>query len=358
MAHNISDKRAAFIGTNSDIWHNAYRNMIDAVAGKALRGKDLVELSGAGFNVFKVPMFVEMRDASGNGNGQYVQTPYGTSICRDSWGTYVAEDESTVVEPEGVPVQIGLLRGGPREKYSIHQNIETAEFFDELVDAGLMTYTGAAVLERGTGFFVAAKIADGVVRTNPDGSEDRIEGFGTIYNRHDGRSSATANWSATRVVCENTLRAALASGLNARIMHAGNMRVKFDEARRELAKGSEEFNTLVTKLRAMNAKKANKTLVTQLFEMTFPITKEGDKAEKTFSSRRLKQIAAMTDLMFNGLGNGAGTVYDWFNGVTQYLDHDDEGSGNVTPEVFVSSNFGTRANIRERAFAAAMKVAA
>lgn len=351
MAHKIAAKKAAFIGTADEIWHTAYTNLIGREDGKALRGVDLIQLAGADYDVYKVPMFIKSK------SGAMVEVPYGTSIVRDPWGTY-EEEGVTIDEGDDVPVQLGLVRGGPRAKYVIRQNIETAQFFDELVDAGLMTYTGAAVLEHGVAFFIAAQIAEGVVRTNPDGSDDVIKGFGTLYNRHDGCSSSVANWSGTRVVCDNTMRAALATGINARIAHSGKMAMKFEEAKAEIAKGSEQFAALLSQLRTMNAKRATKTTVEKLFELTFPTTKEGAKEEKAFSSRRLKQIAAITDLMMTGLGNGAGTVYDWYNGVTQYLDHDDDGRGASTADVFVSSNFGSRANIRERAFQAAMKVAA
>lgn len=115
----------------------------------------------------------------------------------------------------GMPVQIdgvysnyrkdnGAFLGLVKSRYEIVQNIDAFGFFDSIVDSGEAIYETAGALGNGERIFIMAKL--------PDDFEiggEKIKKYILLSNSHDGSSSVIAGMTNIRVVCNNTLQAAL-----------------------------------------------------------------------------------------------------------------------------------------------------
>lgn len=90
--------------------------------------------------------------------------------------------------------------------YQIVQNTDAFSFFDSIVgnDTGIQ-YETAGVLGKGERIFITAKLPD-YIRV---GKDDLIEQYVFLTTSHDGYGSITAAFTPIRIVCQNTLNAAI-----------------------------------------------------------------------------------------------------------------------------------------------------
>ncbi|MEN0052316.1 MAG: DUF932 domain-containing protein [Mucilaginibacter sp.] len=90
--------------------------------------------------------------------------------------------------------------------YEVVQNRDAFSFFDEIVDGGDgILYETAGALGNGERVFITAKLPD-YIRV---GIQDWIEQYLFLTTTHDGLGSITAAFTPVRIVCNNTLNAAL-----------------------------------------------------------------------------------------------------------------------------------------------------
>lgn len=118
-------------------------------------------------------------------------------------------------DTKGVPVQIdgywatyrtdnGDNLGMVKSRYEIVQNRDAFAFFDAIIDSGEAIFETAGALGKGERIFLLAKLPDDI----RVGGE-KIEKYIMLTNSHDGSSSVIAGMTNIRVVCNNTLQAAL-----------------------------------------------------------------------------------------------------------------------------------------------------
>lgn len=93
---------------------------------------------------------------------------------------------------------------GPR--YTPVQNAKALEPFEPLVKGGLVTLEAAGSLRGGARVWILAKINGAEADVLPG---DAVKGYLLFYNGHDGTLSASYQETMIRVVCMNTLSAAV-----------------------------------------------------------------------------------------------------------------------------------------------------
>ena len=111
--------------------------------------------------------------------------------------------------------------------YEVVQNVDAFNFFDAIVEGDGVLYETAGALGKGERIFITAKLPD-YIRV---GKEDMIEKYLFLTTSHDGFGSITAAFTPVRIVCHNTLHAALRNCTNTiKIRHTQNAKDRLEEA--------------------------------------------------------------------------------------------------------------------------------
>jgi phage/plasmid-like protein (TIGR03299 family) len=96
------------------------------------------------------------------------------------------------------------------KRYSPVQNINAFNFFDTVVGEKKAIYHTAGSLDKGKVVWILAKLPEGISIS----SNDNIELYTLLMNRHDGKRSVIVQPTPIRVVCQNTLNMALVENKN------------------------------------------------------------------------------------------------------------------------------------------------
>jgi phage/plasmid-like protein (TIGR03299 family) len=103
-------------------------------------------------------------------------------------------------------------------EYEVIQNVDAFSFFDSIVGGDGIQYETAGALGKGERIFITAKLPNYI----KVGNDDLIEQYLFLTTSHDGFGSITAAFTPIRIVCANTLNAAMQSRNNSiKIRHTG-----------------------------------------------------------------------------------------------------------------------------------------
>src|SRR3546814_16291285 len=111
--------------------------------------------------------------------------------------------------------------------YEVVQNRDAFSFFDSIVGGDGMMYETAGALGNGERIFITAKLPD-YIRV---GGDDLIEKYLFLTTSHDGSGSITAAFTPIRIVCANTLNAAMHRNSNTiKIRHTSGAKERLEQA--------------------------------------------------------------------------------------------------------------------------------
>jgi phage/plasmid-like protein (TIGR03299 family) len=215
--------------------------------------------------------------------------------------------------------------------YHVFQNIDIAQFADELVQDGSLRIHTAGSLRGGQRVWMLGKI--GSTEIIPG---DRLDHYLFIYSGHDGKTALRCLFVTIRVVCANTARAALqsAKGEGISIRHTKNMVLKVDEARRVLGIGREVFAESDDFMRQLADTPMPTSEWINFCLTLFPSPVEDDSGNV---SKRAMTIAennrtTITSLYHDGRGaripGVQGTAWGAYNAVTEFAGYHRKTRGN------------------------------
>jgi phage/plasmid-like protein (TIGR03299 family) len=147
----------------------------------------------------------------------------------------VANEDIDIVIPEiEVPNFYATMRtdteqvlGVVGKDYEVIQNVDAFSFFDAIVGGDGILYETAGALGKGERIFITAKLPNYI----KVGSDDLIERYLFLTTSHDGYGSITAAFTPVRIVCANTLNAALRNHTNSiKIRHTANAKERLEQA--------------------------------------------------------------------------------------------------------------------------------
>ena len=289
MAHNIelnANGTHSFVSAgNKTAWHGLGQILSD----KFLTAAQCIEHANMDYTVEKTPVYIHIGDKS--------------ILVPDTFNTYRTD---TLIPFSGT---VG-------NKYTIVQNTEAFAFFDAIVGEGAAIYETAGVLGIGERIFLTAKLPD---FCRIEGTNDITEMFVVLSMSHDGSGAIKAMITPIRVVCQNTLNAAIRNAVNSvNIRHTAKANVRLEQAHKVLGISNTymtEFNEVMNKLAKT---KISDTVVDTMLTKLFP-TAEGAK----FSTRAENIRNEVLTAYHSGIGqNGiVGTAYGFYNGITNYLNH-------------------------------------
>lgn len=240
-------------------------------------------------------------------------------------------------------------------KWTPLQNIDALSILDGLVGAGEAFYTSAGVLGKGERFWLQCKLP-AFMKVG----DDVIDQYLLLTNTHGGGASVDVRFTPVRVVCENTLTAAI--GINGkkrganvfRIRHIGDMVKRTELAWDVLGIANKYFIDMQDIMNRMVDKKITPA---QEQEMFIKSVKPNVNVTADF-----KLTGKMQGILDNLAAAGRsdvsmvqyeGTVWHSFNAVTYFVDHMKTYRG---ISEFEGSIYGSGAIMRQNAMNAATEL--
>ena len=204
-------------------------------------------------------------------------------------------------------------------QYQPIQNRECFSFVDQLIADGDALFETAGAIRSGRRVWMLARLPENMRVT----SEDQVQQFLLLASGHDGTLACKVFWTPVRVVCNNTLTAALRGRRNGdgiAIRHSGNIRNKLDEARRVLGLAREHYDELGQVFRSMKATEFDLRAAQDFFETLVPDAPGG--AGKKTLNRVTRVRSELLDAYRIEANELAGrSVWAAYNSVTRWSDH-------------------------------------
>lgn len=271
------------------------------------------------------------------------------------------------------------ILGVVSDDYRVIQNLEAFTFLDALATEGSAMFHTAGSTHNSRRVWALVKLPESLVVV----PGDRVDQYLMLYTGHDGTRGLTILFTPVRVVCDNTVRAAMGSlyrdaagsapGHYYTIRHIGDVKQQLAEAQRVLGISRKYFEVAGEAFRAMSAKEISAAMLEGYLKAVVPDPEEsivrghGDPGTHSIlyqSARdRAQRIRDRIAFLFEaGRGNqipGArGTLWAAYNAATEWVDHVNVLRVDGEPKVrgFESAMFGTGEDVRQRAFDAAVKI--
>jgi phage/plasmid-like protein (TIGR03299 family) len=233
-------------------------------------------------------------------------------------------------------------------RYEPIQNKDAFAFFDALVGPDEAMYHTAGVLGNGERIWVLAKLPDYI----HVGKNDVINKFLLLTNSHDGSSLVRAKLTPIRVVCNNTLSAALSgSEQEVRIRHTANAVNRLEEGHKLLGLTNTLYSQLETIFNKMALKKVTEKKLVEYVRKLIP-----ENPDAVFQTRNQNIREAILELHETGEGAemSRGSIWGAYNAVTEYTDHVQYSKD--ASKRLNSIWFGGGEKLKHRAFDLAMKM--
>lgn len=322
MAHKIdhSKGQAAFISYQKPAWHG-----LGKVFNQDITIAQALNESGLDFEVLKAPNVHRIDVWNGektqgldhtekempDGSKQYLHRI--ETISENSFFTYRTDTNAVLGDKLG-------------KQYTVYQNTDALAVVDEMLKLGKVKIETAGSVDAGRRVFVCLKLQNPIVVAG----NDPVDQYVLLANGHDGSLAITAMPTNVRVVCWNTLSAALgAAKAEHKIRHTKNSADRVKEAFKimGLLEDNSKHNTA-----AYNAMKHNTLFKSEFFDYIGNIffdaeeiaaLQKGDK--DALSSRKKNVIAEVLEFAEVGvgqreaLGDGQPNMWYAYNAVTGYL---------------------------------------
>ena len=237
------------------------------------------------------------------------------------------------------------------KRYQIVQPREVLEFYRDLVAVGGFELETAGVLKGGRKFWALARTG----QENRLKGDDRIKGYLLLATSCDGTLATTAQFTSVRVVCNNTLQVAVAHpGGAVKVPHS----TQFDPAlvKQSLGIGLSAWDSFMDDVHRLAARPVN-----PIEAQRFLVEVLGDTKLAIDQQPNQRGIQTVRSL-FEGQGRGSelasaqGTAWGLVNSVTEFVDHHRKARNQDFR--LDSAWFGQGATLKDRAFQAALRLAA
>ena len=210
MAHQINLNEVtgqhSFFSVQQKAWHGLGQIVEDYPTSE-----EAIKHAGLNFDVIKSPLFTYERDMTIGNEGEILE---GAQLPVPNYYATVRTDNNAVLGVVG-------------KDYEVVQNRDAFSFFNSIIGGDGIFYETAGALGNGERIFITAKLPD-YIRV---GNDDLIEKYLFLTTSHDGSGSITAAFTPVRIVCANTLNAAMSNKSNTvRIRHTANAKQRLEEA--------------------------------------------------------------------------------------------------------------------------------
>jgi len=204
---------------------------------------------------------------------------------------------------------------GPR--YEVFQNERMFEWFAPFLESGEALFETGGSLKDGTIVWALAKVCDLEELVKPG---DRVASYVLLSHAHDGTQSIRAGFTTTRVVCFNTLSAAHSSSESKllRVPHTRSHEKALELIRETMELQTQEFKADADLYRKLAQTRVNEKDLKRYIQAALTDTITEEEFED-LSPQLQNQVDRAFELAISGMGNSGETLWDGYNGITQYL---------------------------------------
>jgi phage/plasmid-like protein (TIGR03299 family) len=280
MAHEV--ETMAFVGSRGLPWHG-----LGTSVEELLNAKEMQAAAGLDWVVEAKPMTLQ-----------------GTNIVVPNKVANVRNTDSAVLGVVG-------------NRYKVIQNDEMFSFADFLLDAGAQFET-AGSLRGGEVVFAAMEIPSEHIEIKGDNGQTKS--YLVLANGHNGLFPFRALVTPVRVVCMNTLNAALgAAKTSFTIRHTAKVEGKIAEAKRALGITHKVMDEFRVGAEQLILKKMTEKEAIRVITSIFPLSEDEKREKKVFSDRAAQTIAIWKNA--ENLEGVRETAWGVWNAIGEYLDH-------------------------------------
>lgn len=275
--------------------------------------------------VAKMPLHQNGVDNNGFvfGSNNYVD-------CPNAYATYRTDTNTP----------LGIVK----ERYTPVQNIEAFNFFDGAIGKDKAIWQTGGFFGRGERIFVSAKLPKNIYVNG-----DPIENYLVFTTSHDGSSGVKILFTPIRVICQNTLNAAIRTASNfVSFRHTKNVHGNLDIASEILGICDTTITYLQEAYTCMKNKKIDDNEAQSIFANIILTDNELLKIKETghtigqiitrdwraiqdseVSMKKVNILSEMNNYYFSGVGQKSiiGTGYGVYNAITGYYSNVDNSEG-------------------------------
>ncbi|MFI9040943.1 DUF932 domain-containing protein [Streptomyces sp. NPDC053726] len=296
MAHQIeqfTDGTAAFASANTSAWHK-----LGIVTDGAMTAEDAMRLASlSSWNVRLLPLTAT--EITDNGTTP-VEVPQHFATARTHPKT-------------GRTETLGVVGSD----YHPVQNEEHAEFLNLLADESGAHFETAGSLKNGRQVFLTMKMPDSLTI----GGNDRTDLYIAAFNSHDGSSAFRIVVTPVRVVCANTLRAALKGARSSYVVrHTAGAKARIAQARSALGltfRYAEEFQKAAER---MIQEEMTPNELRSVVDQLWPVQDSDSDRTKTNHRQRWGTISHLFTVADTQAAI-RGTRWAGYNALTEYANH-------------------------------------
>lgn len=325
MAHNIdmTNGRAniAFLGSRKDVWHKLGQEMQFGMSVD-----EWAKAAGLDWHAVKAVA--------------YVSLPAGIGGTIDRM--QIVDGVRHIVRSDN-----GHVLGTATDRYQPHQPAELLDWFRQYISVDdRFQIDVAGSLKQGEIIWCTATFNGGM-----EVAGDKHTARLLMTTTFDATGATINKGTMTRVVCNNTLDAALGTDRKAVVKTRHN--TKFDPVRvgKELAVIAQGFDQFKAMGDAMARQHMAKEQVSRFFKAVLDIPFDSKKED--ISTRKLNQFQELNQAYGATVREGTEpeTMWTALNAVTRYVDHDRSTRGGNGEGRFLSAQFGSGAAMKEKAVA-------
>lgn len=306
MGHNldITNGVASFASARVPAWHALGVVLPDLMTAR--QALDAAHLSN--WDVRKMPLFVQPEPEL-TVDGVTRPNPI---IVPEKYATVRTNPINGAIEPLGT---VG-------KAYECIQNEEHTDLLDTLVDESGAHFETSGALNGGRAVFVSLKLPKTMSIQGHNG-EDVTDTYIVAVNSHDGSSAFRLMVTPVRVVCQNTLSAAIRSSqAQFSIRHTSNAKQNIALARQALGMTFKFTETFEAEAQQMVARELAVWEAEKVIADVFRLKDGDDTTDRTKRNNADKTGMVMklwTDAPTQE--NLRGTAYGLYNAITEYTDH-------------------------------------
>ena len=211
----------------------------------------------------------------------------------------------------------GSRLGSVGPAYTVLQNHDAFSWFQPFIDNGQCTVETAGALYNGQKVWVLAKI-----NRNPGMvDQDVLNKYLLLSNSHDGTMAVRIGTTMTRVVCANTLTAAIRDKASKliRIRHTSSLNANLKNIRESIDAINDEMNATVSLYNKLRSKSINQNDLRKYVKLVLEVDTE--KPDSELSTRLTNTIDRIVGYAHNSPGCEGKNYFDAVQGVSYYVTH-------------------------------------